>query len=162
MLAPHIRGVCASLRAFEPSERDSLCARQSVRACVLACVCACVCVGALCACVCVCLCVPVHACVHKFKCLCVHECVRAFLSVRTHFLRVCNCACACLCLRVSVCVRASERKFECVFVARGWVGHCGCFVFASLTQIITDCISVPYTSLHFWFLACVCVCERDR
>ena len=121
MLAPHIRGVCASLGAFEPSERDSLCARQSVRACVLACVRACVCVGALCACVCVCLCVPVHAFVHKFKCLCVHECVRAFFSVRTHFLRVCNCVCVCLCLCVLVCVRTCERKFECVFVGRGWV-----------------------------------------
>ena len=53
-----------------------------------------------------------------------------------------------------------------MFVGRGWVGHCGCFVFASLTQIITDSISVPHTSLHFCFHSCLCEsdrkCERER
>jgi hypothetical protein len=159
----HTWRVCASLGAFEPSERDSLCARQSVRETVCAsvrvCACACVCVGALCACVCVCLCAPVQACVHEFKCLCVHKCVRSFLSVRTHFLHVCNYTCACLCLRISVCLRASVNSNACLWRVGGRV-TVGRFVFSSLTQMITDFVFVPHTSLHFCFYSCMC--KRDR
>jgi hypothetical protein len=36
----------------------------------------------------------------------------------------------------------------------------GRFVFSSLTQMITDFVFVPHTSLHFCFYSCMC--KRDR
>ena len=36
----------------------------------------------------------------------------------------------------------------------------GGFVFSPLTQMITDFVFVPHTSLHFCFYSCMC--KRDR
>ena len=121
-------------------------------------------------------CIDLNVCVRESLRACVRACVRACACVRAHSLRVCDfapypnaeypvfnpignessfvfdCACVCLCLRVSVCVRASVNSNACLWRVGRRV-TVGGFVFSSLTQMITDSVSVP----HNLPLECFCL-----